>query len=52
MLYLLLYLWAKEIYKQTGREVYIVKDNAALHTKAKRLSVNRRIKLGCINVVN
>jgi hypothetical protein len=48
VLYPLLYPWAKEIHEQTGREVYIVEDNATLHTKAKRLSVNRRIELGCI----
>jgi transposase len=33
-----LYLYAKEIADKTGRIVYMVEDNASLHTKAKRLS--------------
>lgn len=52
ILYLKLYLWAKEIHEATGREVYIIEDNAPLHAKAKRFSVERKIELGCINVVD
>jgi hypothetical protein len=52
ILYQKLYPWAMEIHEATGREVYIVEDNAPPHAKAKRLSVNRRVELACINVVD
>jgi hypothetical protein len=52
ILYPKLYPWAMEIHEATGREVYIIEDNAPPHAKAKRLSVNRRVELACINVVD
>ncbi|ORX97804.1 hypothetical protein BCR34DRAFT_160090 [Clohesyomyces aquaticus] len=38
----LLYPWADEIARTTGRIVYIIEDNASPHVKAKRFSINER----------
>lgn len=42
----LLYPWAEEISRLTGRTVYVVEDNASPHKKAKRLGARARARHG------